>query len=699
MDDDHLSAMDRRTMLSGLAGIGTTALAGCGAFSPDEDAGTNEMGESRARELAEQFAPTLYFDRNEPWLPTDPRPYASETDEGTVVDGFDALDGYHDRFDGDSPPDPTVFYHGIEYEDSPLSVIQFWFYFVFDQFSANFHWHDWEVFHVFLETDEDVPKLYVASSHSRTVPNNEFLDPDPDVVPRILSELGSHSSALSVNDVPAHFQRLSIDGLLADITNSTIQGIEDLADIPLAYGLPRDENWRLPYAVPEYEGVALYDHEDLPAVERDALIDPSLTIRSYDAVDSPPTTLPTRETGLTFDYGDRDGSSDVEYVLVPTTEIETIDDFTGPQLSFEFAVPAVIEDAMAGHITSAGVPWQQLRYDNPAADISDPDHRLALADAYDVIGEPGSFNMIASKVTEATTTDEAPENQGLTTTDTAVESVALVESEPELVPSFGGVIVARDVPAGEHRVTVNSAGRSPHSERVSVTGDGEVTAAGVEGEIPLVARAHSRKLEISAEDQDIQLDSVAVEDDFAGPMYESPVSETDAVYVHEGGAYSTEVRDTDGEKGAYRINPDPGATETLRIDRPETGKAPLAAFVADISEETRSLVAETADDSGGSNTAEGSANAVRGLQRALENVVAAAEKAVENARNGDGARANTELAVVANRLETVADRLDAARGDLPGQVSNAVGKRLSQADRRSREARNAQSLGQTRSNR
>ena len=696
--DDQLPTIDRRTILGGLVGIGTTALAGCGAFSPGEDTDTTEMADDRARELAERFAPILYFDVNEPWLPTDPRPYTSETDEGTVVDGFDALDGYHEQFDGEFPPNPTVFYHGVEYENSSLAVVQFWFYSVFDQFSANFHWHDWEVFHVFLDAEEDEPKLYVASSHSRTVPNNEFLDPNPDVIPRILSELGSHSSALSINDVPEHFQRLSIDGLLADITNSTIRGIEDLADIPLAYGLPRDENWRLPYVVPEFEGAALYDHEDLPSVDRDSLIDPSLTIRSYDALDSPPTSLPTRETGLTFDYQDRDRSSDVDYELVPTTELEGIDAFTGPQLSFEFAVPAVIEDAMAGHITSAGVPWQQPRYDNPAADISDPDHRLALADAYDVIGEPGGFNMIASRVTEAITTDEAPEDQGLTTTDTAVESVALVESEPELVPSFGGVVAAQDVPAGDHRLTVNSAGRSPHSERVTVKDDAQLTAAGVEGEIPLVAREHSRKLEIDATDQDIELDRVAVEDDFAGAVYDSKVTETDAVYVHEGGAYSTEVRDTAGEKGAYRVNPNPAETATIRIDQPETGKAPLAAFVADISAETRSLVAETTDDTGGSNTAEGSSNAVRGLLRALENVVDAAQKAEDNARSGNRERANAELDTVANRLQTVVERLDAARGDLRDPVSNAVGKRLSQADRRSREARNADSLGQSRSN-
>ncbi|MFW5919132.1 MAG: hypothetical protein ACOCSF_02920 [Halanaeroarchaeum sp.] len=691
---DHIpSSMDRRTVLSGLAGLGTTALAGCGAFSPSADSGSDEMTAERARDLAERFAPTLYFDRNEPWFPTDPRPYTSETDDGTVVDGFDALDGYHDRYGDGSPPDPTVFYHGIEYGDSPLAVIQFWFYSVFDQFSANFHWHDWEVFHAFVDTETDEPVLYVASSHSRRVPNNEFLDPDPDVVPRILSELGSHSSALSVNDVPDQFQRLSIDDLLADITNSAIEGIEDLANVPLAYGLPRDEEWRLPYAVPEYEGVPLYDHDALPSVDRDSFVDPSLTIRSFDALDSPPTSLPTRETGLTFEFSGRDGTSDVEYALVPTTELEDIDDFTGPQLSFEFSVPSVVEDAMASHITSAGVPWDQPRYENPAADISDAGHRLALADAYAAIGEPGTVDTVVTRITEAVTTDEAPEDQGLTTTETDVEAVALIESEPELVPTFGGVAVAQGLPAGDHRVTVNGAGRAPHSESVTVTEDDGPTVAGVAGEIPLVARGHARKLEVVSDEDGIDLDAVAVEDDFAGRLYESPVSETDAVYVHESGAYTTEVSDRDGEKGAYRINPDPGATGRIRIERPETGKASLASFVTDIADETRAMVARQADELDESTT--GSANAVRGLQRALENVVEAAAKATDDARSGDRSAANSELEVVARRLQTVADRLDAARSDLPSQVSNAVGNRMNQADRRTDQARNAESLGTT----
>ncbi|TKX77161.1 hypothetical protein EXE53_28075, partial [Halorubrum sp. SD626R] len=209
---DRTDGVARRSVLGSLAGAGTVVVSGCagdpsdrteddaagespasGSESPDSE--TTAMDPDALDELASRFAPTLYFDSAEPWFPTDPRPYTTEEDGDTVVDGFEAFDGYHERYDeAGVPPDPTVFYHGVRYEDSPLAVVQFWFYSAFDQFTANFHWHDWEVLHVFVDLDTGEPQLYVASSHSRSVPNNEFLDPDPDRVPRILTELGSHSS-------------------------------------------------------------------------------------------------------------------------------------------------------------------------------------------------------------------------------------------------------------------------------------------------------------------------------------------------------------------------------------------------------------------------------------------------------------------------------------------------------------------------
>ncbi|MFW5900429.1 MAG: hypothetical protein ACOCTH_01465 [Halodesulfurarchaeum sp.] len=681
------NSVDRRTFLGALASLSGTAVAGCSALEPESDAKTSPVDDETAREFATTFAPRMYFDVNEPWFPTDPRPYVSEQDGETVVDGFDALNGYHDQYSQGDPPDPTVFYHALTYDNTTLAVVQFWFYSVFDQFTTNFHWHDWEVLHVFFDIETDAPQLFVASSHSRKVPNNEFLDPDPAVIPRVLSELGSHSSTLSVNEVHEHFQRVGVDDLLADITNTAIEGVETLANLPIAYGLPRDEGFRLPFLVPEYEDVPLYEHERLPSVTRESLIDAELTIRSYDAVISPQTDLPERESGIVFGHTGQAGDADIEYDLVSSDELDDITSFTGPQLSFEFSVPDVVEDAIAGHITTTGTPKDQARYDNPAADITTRKHRAALADRYDAVGKPSSINSIATQITEAITSDEAPENEGLTTTDSAVESVVLLESEPEAVPTFGGIAVVQDVPSGDHRLAVNGAGRAPHSEQVAVAEDEGTTIAGVGSEIPLVANEHARKVAVQGENAAIDLSTVAVEDDFAGRLYESTVAENDAVYIHKGGAYALEVRDSDDEIGAYRVNPATEDSSEIHIDRPETGTAVLSEFVADIAEETRQAVATYREES----TVDPSTD-VAGLERALEAVTEAARKAAERARNDERGRADSQLGTVAERLQRVESRLTEVAEGLPPSLSKAAGHRMEQASRRTDQAQTAEKL-------
>ncbi|MFB6301974.1 MAG: hypothetical protein ABEH78_03845 [Haloferacaceae archaeon] len=709
--------VDRRTVLAA-AGAGAAALAGCSALEPDEDATTTPVEGDRARELAVEFAPTLYFDEHERWFPTDPRPYVTEGSDGPVVSGFDALDGYADAFAGGTPPAPTVFYHVVQYGDSPLAVVQYWMYTAFDQFTTNFHWHDWEVLHVFVDTAAGEPQLYVASSHSRKVPNNEFLDPD--AAPRVLSELGSHSSALSVNDDPLRFQRFPTGGDVADITNGAIEGLGDLADLPAAYGLPRDEGGRLPYLVPELDGAPVYDHERLPSVERSDLLAAALTVRSFESLVAPPSSLPERRTGLVLGHADSDGrDADVTYDLVSTGEVEHIAAFTGPQLSFEFAVPEFAEDAVASHITTAGTPWDQRRYDEPAADITDPNHRAAMAERYDAIGAPSPVGGVVAAITEAVPSGDAPEGKGLTTDSLPVEAVALLESEATAVPTFRGVAMARDVPEGDHRLTVNGAGVAPHSETVSVAEGEGPTAAGVGGEVPLVARGQATKLEVDTRNVAADLTDLAVEDDFAGRLYDAPLSGPDAVYIHRGGAYTTEVRDADDAVGAFRVTPADEAA--IRIEEPRTGKAPLADFVADIAAETRTDVAAATDGAtatltvtgdertatptdtpdgrtatdgqdGGGTEVDGTTNAVRGLAQALGAVADAAERAADRAAAGDRQGADRSLAAVSTALGQVAERLAAARGDLPGGVARATDRRLDQARRRTEQARASEKL-------
>jgi hypothetical protein len=737
---DGGTRLSRRRLLAAVAGAGTAGLAGCSATESEPNATTTAVETDEARTLAERYAPVLYFDANERWFPTDPRPYESERDGDTVVSGFDALNGYSERRAETRVPEPTVFYNVRSYAASPLTVVQYWLYSAFDQFTTNFHWHDWEVVHVFVDTERDEARLHVASSHSRRVPNNEHLDPE-ETVPRVLSELGSHSSALSLNEERESFQRVSIDGVPADITNRAIGGLASLADVPAAYGLPRDEGFRLPFVVPELDGAPVYEHDRLPAVTRDALVPERLTIRSFDDLSSPPTDLPARETGVVLDFeGRADPEGEETYALVPAEEVEHVDAFTGPQLSFEFAVPEFAEDAVAGHLTTTDPPWTQPRYEDPAADITDPTHRAALAERYDAVGAPGSVGSLVASVTEAVTTDDAPAGEGLTTRESSVEAVALLQSDPTAVPTFGGALVLRDVPPGEHRLTVNRAGAAPFSQRVRVEdvgsdagGDGPeetatgetptddaraaetttdgasesppgVTVAGAGGEVPLVAEGDAVKLRVDAEGTDATLTDVAVEDDFAGRLYDAPVRGSDAVYVHRGGAYTTEVRDDDGAVGAFRVNP--AAESAVTIDRPRTGKASLASFLADVSRETAGTVREATADvgteggDGGDDTESGdtgggtgpAANAVGGLARSLEAVAASADRAAERAESGDAPGADRALEAATDALERAKKRLEDASDELPGPASNAARARLDQATRRGEQALAAEKL-------
>jgi hypothetical protein len=688
MSGDGSPSIRRRRLLGGVAAGAAASLAGCALLERGDDAPASDADDEAARALAERFAPTVYFDRHERWFPTDPQTYESERDGAVVVDGFDAFEGYvtrRDDGDGTTPPDPTVFYHVVEYDDSPLAVVQFWFYSAFDQFTTNFHWHDWELLQVFVDVDTGDPQLYVASSHSRSVPNNEFVDPDPDRRPRILSELGSHSSGLSVNADADQFQRLPLDGDVADITNNVVDSVAEVANVPLAYGLPRDEGLALPYVVPELDGDPVYEHERLPSVDAADLVPEELTVRSFDALASPPTELPRRETGYRFDYrGDEADDTDVAYELVPTADLEHIDDFTGPQLSFEFAVPAFAEDAVAGHITTTAVPWESPRYDAPATDVTDVRHRETLAERYDAIAEPAPVNRVVAGVTSAVAADDAPEGEGLTTESSPVEQVALLESDPVAVPTFRGAAVVRDVPEGDHALTVNGAGVAPHRETVSVGGDGDTAVAGVDGEIPLVARADAVKLEVDPRDAEGDLTDLAVEDDFAGRLYDAPLSGPDAVYVHRGGAFTAEVRDSDDEVGAVRVRP--GDEARVRVDDPRTGKASLATYLADVAAETREDVAAAGDD------ARGRSNAVRGLARALDAVASAARRAADAAESGDRPGADRRLEAVTAALERVASRLTEAGESLPPERVRATDNRLEQARRRATQAREAETL-------
>jgi hypothetical protein len=690
----ELSRRDLLKLAAGAGAVGVSGAVGWQLLQSGPDAPTETLPPEETRALAETYAPEVYFDSYEKWFPTDPRAYESERDGETIVDGFTALNDYtRAAEESDSPPSPSVFFNAVAYEDSPLAVVQFWLYSAFDQFTTNFHWHDWEVLHVFHDRETERPQLYVASAHGRSVPNNEFLDPDPSTQPRILTELASHSSALSLNERADSFQRITVGDTIADITNLTVDGLESIGELPIAYGLPRDESFRLPYSIPELDGALIYEDDRLPAVSSDSLVDESLTVSSVEELLSPPTELPERESGPVFSF---EGDSDVTYELLPTRELEYISAFTGPQLSFEFTVPEFAEDRIANHITTAGTPWDDPRYENPAADITEPVHRAELADRYDAIAEPSGASRLIAAVGQTVQDTDAPDGEGVTTEQTTVETVALVESEPTAVPSFNGVVVAQGLPEGDHRLTVNGAGYAPHSEQVTVERDGPPTVAGADGTIALPTKENAVKLGVDTEGTDADLNALAVEDDFGGRLYDAPLDGPDAVYVDRNGAYTTEVVDSDGELGAFRVNP--GEERSRTIDRPDTGTASLAAFVADISNETATSVREAAEREGDSDDGDDQgggrpdAPGITGLAQALEAASDAAARAAEQARKGDTRGTDQRLETARARLADAAERLAEARGELPETVGNAVENRLEQGTRRADQARESGKL-------
>jgi hypothetical protein len=285
-------------------------------------------------------------------------------------------------------------------------------------------------------------------------------------------------------------------------------------------------------------------------------------------------------------------------------------------------------------------------------------------------------------------------------------------------------------------LTVNGAGLAPHGKTVTVgaaagdsgttasaadsTGSDEATAtdggaspgvtlAGADGSIPLVARESATKLAVDPSDSEAELTGLAVEDDFGGRLYDAPLSGPDAVYVHREGAYTAEVRDADDAVGAVRVNP--GDEARVAVDRPDTGTASLARYVATVAEETRDDVAAQLDDGdgddadggngnengngGGSQGGDGGGapgNSLRGLVQVLEAIAEGARRAAEQAESGNGAGADARIDAVAMRLARATERLEAARDGLAPGLANAAENRFAQLDRRAKQAKRSEKL-------
>ncbi|MFA9516344.1 hypothetical protein ACERIT_03865 [Halopenitus sp. H-Gu1] len=625
------------------------------ATDPDESTGA-------VPPVVKRYAPDLYFGAREKWYPTDPRNYVTESADGPVVDGVTALEKYSAAFDEtETPPDPRVFYNIVEAADG-VDAIQYWFYSVFDQFTVNFHWHDWELLQVFIDRETGSPLLLSASAHSRAIPNNEFLEPEvPESRrPGILSEVGSHSSASEINDVVPSFERLSTDNWDSDVTNDLLDVTLNVA-APFAYGLPRDEGARLPFVMPELDGERL-DHHPSLSVNREDFIDESVTVESWQGLPRPPADLPLREPGLVMAHADSPTEADATYTLESIGDVrDAVEGFVGPQLSFEFVIPGFLENQFADHITSVGIPWEQDRFTDPLDDVTDPGHRQriggeappGLSDR--VVGQvrylgSGSSGALGRVTDEAR--DALEDAVSVSLYEPPVEvAVRLASEDPIATVTRDGVFGYLHVDPGDHLLIVNGPGLAPLAERF--VHEGGLVRAGADGELTLVATEDVGWIRGDGRETN-GIAHVRVIEDYAGVVYDGRPVEDDrfAVAVHRDGRYTVEITDNNGRPGAYRVDPETFDDDFEAIrEAVETGKAALASTLRDEIADLRTLARTlTEQDEDGSEV----------LDR-LSSAQEEAAAATNSADRGDARSANEGLSNAVSFLEEALELLSSER--------------------------------------
>ena len=437
---------------------------------------------------------------------------------------------------------------------------------------------------------------------------------------------------------------------------------------PLAYGLPRDEGARLPFVMPELDGSRLDDHPAL-SIDRSAFIDESVTIDSWHGLAAPPTDLPLREPGLVMAHSDSQTAADATYELESIAGLrEAVDDFVGPQLSFEFAIPGFVEDLAADHITSVGIPWEQERFTDPLADVTDPNHRQRI----DGQVPSGLKNRVVGRVRQLRsgadgTLERVADDAREAIEDTATVSLGglpvevltrLASENPVTSVTRSGTFGFLHVDPGDHLLVVNGPGFAPLAERF--VHDGGLFRAGADGELTVISNEDAGWIRGDGRGS-TGIDRVRVIEDYAGVIYEGQPVEEDrfAVAVHRDGRYTVEIVDSDGRAGAFRVGPeDFGDNSEVIRDTVETGKASLARSLrdalADLEELTRTL---------GERDGAGKEVTDR-VSRALEE----ANAVVTVAERGDTRTANEGLSSTISYLE---EALEILSSDRQGGYSDA----------------------------
>lgn len=432
--------------------------------------------------------------------------------------------------------------------------------------------------------------------------------------------------------------------------------------------------------MPELDGQPLGEHPDL-SVDREDFIDERVTVGWWNGLPRPPANIPVREPGLVLTSPESRTDGDVTYALEPIARVrEAIGDFVGPQLSFDFAVPGFVEDRLASNITSVGIPWEQSRFSDPLADVTDPKHRRSIAGdvpsglADRVVGRVRQLGAGAEGTLERVSDDarSALSDQiSVSLFGVAIEAaVRLASPDPVATVTRGGVFGLLRVERGDHLLVVNGPGYAPVAERFDH--DGGLVRAGAGGELTIVASEDTATIRGDGRTAD-GIERVRVIEDYAGTVYDGRPVEPDRykIPVHRAGTCTVAVIDGNGRRGAYRVTPaDFGDTDDTVRETVVTGKASLARSLAAFLRNLRDLAGNLADEDG-----------ARGqVLELLSTAQAAVEDAVAAVEEGAAERSNDRLRAAVGDFQRVQEvlRSDSQDGYTDSSVA-ALDPRISRA--------------------
>ncbi len=143
---------------------------------------------------AVSYAPSLWFDADEQYYPTNPLNFYFENDK--EISGKTAVKRYNQLSLQEKLSNLTTLYHIQDHDDQ--WVYQYWLFYVFNDFkklTKNKHYGDWESVFVFVDKESKQIVKAIGTAHQRRVFDTEIYEPQNNHIWTYVSN-GSHANCI-----------------------------------------------------------------------------------------------------------------------------------------------------------------------------------------------------------------------------------------------------------------------------------------------------------------------------------------------------------------------------------------------------------------------------------------------------------------------------------------------------------------------